>query len=96
MTREDILTLAKAGFNAQQIAALNSVQAAPQQAAEPAAQPAQEEKPTQSDNMAKLMEQLTGIKADIKAANLAGASQPQPETADSILAAIINPPQKEG
>lgn len=93
MTKEDILTLAKAGFSAAQIAALNAVQKAPEPVKEPEKAP---EKTPDDAALNKLMEELTGIKADIKASNLAGASQPEPETADSILAAIINPPVKDG
>lgn len=92
MTKNEILTLARAGFTAQQIAALNSV------ATQPApAQPAQPEpvKPAEDPAMSKLLEELTGIKSSIQNSNITNSSMPKEQSADDILASIINPPQKE-
>ena len=76
-TNEDILTLAKAGFNASQIAALNTVNAAPAAPAAPA------------DPLSQILSQLQQ--------NAINASQqPKVQTADEILAEIINPTIKEG
>ena len=99
MTNEDILTLARAGFNAQQIAALASVKpaAAPAaQAAAPAAQaaapaaPATSAAPATDAILAKL-----GVLTDaIQGSALLQSTQPKQETTDDILASIIAPPRK--
>ena len=87
----DILTLAKAGFTAQQIAALNSTQpslAAPAPApAAPAAQAAPEAAP-ENDMFTQIMNQLK-----LNAINT--TQQPAAQTVDEILAEIINPPAIE-
>ena len=92
MTNEDILTLARAGFNAQQIAALASVKpaAAPAaQAAAPAA-PATSAAPATDAILAKL-----GVLTDaIQGSALLQSTQPKQETTDDILASIIAPPRK--
>ena len=91
MTQQDILTLAKAGFTAQQIAALNAVQpAAPEQPAEPA----QEAEAAPVQNIDQIMGAINGLSQQIQASNLQHAQQPAAvQTTDSILAAIINPPE---
>lgn len=91
MTQQDILTLAKAGFTAQQIAALNAVQpAAPDQPAEPA----QEAEAAPVQNIDQIMGAINGLSQQIQASNLQHAQQPAAvQTTDSILAAIINPPE---
>ena len=110
-TLDDILTLARAGFNAEQIGALlqpaqNPVpqpepQPAPQPEAQPApqpeAQPAQEAAP-QQDPYTKLMEELGAIKAQIQQSNRSQAQQPEAQqlTGDQVLANIIAPPRKAG
>lgn len=107
MTRDDILTLAKAGFNAQQIAALASVQAQPVAApvATPAPapapvqeQPKEQEKPLFDFNA--LLTRLDGMQSAMQRGAIATSAQPETPamTADSILAEIINPPtlNKEG
>ena len=76
MTREDILTLAKAGFTANQIAALNNVGTQPAPA--PAA-PAPAEDP------------LTQILGALQVNAINATQQPAVQTTDDILAEIINP-----
>lgn len=97
---EDILILAKAGFNAQQIAALNIVGAqqvtAPQPIQEvkpePQPQPIPESQPTSTiDDVLKSVEGLTKT---FQNGFMLGATQPKPVTAEDILANIINPPQE--
>lgn len=92
MTQQDILTLAKAGFTAQQIAALNAVQpAAPEPPAE-TAEAATNNAPVQSIDQ--IMGAINGLSQQIQASNLQHAQQPaSQQTTDSILAAIINPPE---
>ena len=81
MTREDILTLAKAGFTANQIAALNNVgtQPAPAPAAPAPAAPAPAEDP------------LTQILGALQVNAINATQQPAVQTTDDILAEIINP-----
>ena len=86
-TNEDILTLAKAGFNASQIAALNTVNAAP---AAPAPAPAAPAPAAPADP-------LTQILAQLQQNAINATQQPKVQTADEILAEIINPTiNKEG
>ena len=91
-TTDDILVLAKAGFTAQQIGALNSlnnvgiqqpVQVA-QQPVQVAQQPVQVAQPAQNDMFSQIMAQL-----QTNAIN--ATQQPQQQTTDDILASIINP-----
>ena len=98
MNNEDILTLAKAGFTAQQIAALSMVGTAkapepvpdptpapaPEPAPAPAPAPAPEPTPAPAtaDDVLKAMQQMM----------LLQTQQPKQPTAEDILAEIINPP----
>ena len=100
-SNEDILTLAKAGFNAQQIAALNIVGTAPAPAPEqPAPAPAPEPQPapapeTPAASIDDVLKAVAGISDAIKIGNLQNMQQPKPVTAEDILAEIINPPTKD-
>ncbi len=100
---EDILTLAKAGFTAQQIAALSMVQTAPAPvASEPAPAPAPAPAvqtapeptpaPAQGVSVDDVLAAVQGLSATFKTGFLQNAEQQQPVTAESILAEIINPP----
>lgn len=90
MTQNDILILAKAGFTAQQIAALSvtrapatqATQATPADSAAPAAQAplTYEQFQQELQKMALMGAQQSGVV----------------ETADSVLASIINPPANTG
>lgn len=104
---EDILILAKAGFNAQQIAALNAVGSQPAPAPAPAA-PAQvaETAPSapiapaapaapaapQTSTMDEILKSVQGLTQTMQNGFIMGAQQPKPITAEDILANIINPP----
>lgn len=99
-TLDDILTLAKAGFNAEQIGALlqpaqDPVPQPEQPAPQPETKPAQEAAP-QQDPYTKLMEELGAIKAQIQQSNRSQAQQPEAQqlTGDQILANIIAPPKR--
>ncbi len=103
---EDILILAKAGFNAQQIAALNMVEfqpapapapaapAAPAQVAEPAPAPEAPAAPAapQGATMDEILKSVQGLTQTFQNGFIRGAQQPKPVTAEDILANIINPP----
>ena len=96
MTKEEILTLAGAGFTAKQIAALNALGLQQDPKPEPKQEPKTEPvKPAEDPAIQKLIEEVTGVKAAIQNGNIINSNQKNPETADSILASIINPPTKE-
>lgn len=87
MTQNDILILAKAGFTAQQIAALSVTQV-------PAA-PATPETPEAPAATAPLTYEQ--FQQELQKMALMGAQQSgRVETADSVLASIINPPTNTG
>ena len=88
---EDILTLAKAGFNAQQIAALSAVGAAPTPAPTPEPTPAPQPTPAPAtvDDVLKSVKDLTQT---MQNGFILGSQQPKQPTAEEILANIINPP----
>ena len=96
-TNDDILTLARAGFTAQQIGALNAVQITPVPTAQPVqttpvptAQPVQTTPAqTAQDDM------LSKILGAIQQNAINQTAQPERQTTDDILAEIINPPVKE-
>lgn len=97
MKQEDILALAKAGFSRDQIVALAGLQTAPEQPIAPVPQtaPAQPIAPVQQTETSDdpVLDALLGLREDIKKQALLFSSQPftQRETADDILASIINP-----
>ena len=84
---EDILILAKAGFTAQQIAALNSV--APEAPEAPAPAP---EAPAPAATMDEILKSVQGLTQTFQNGFIMGAQQPKPVTAEDVLANIINPP----
>lgn len=98
MTQNDILILAKAGFTAQQIAALSVTQAPATQAA--SAAPAAPAAPTTPAAPAALTTPTAQapltyeqFQQELQKMALMGAQQSgKAETADTILASIINPP----
>lgn len=94
MTKEEILTLAGAGFTAKQIAALNAVNVSREASVEEEREPEKPE-PAKDPEIEKLIAQVTGLKETIQAGNIANSNQPKAQSADDILASIINPP-KEG
>lgn len=104
---EDILILAKAGFTAQQIAALNTVAPAPAPEA-PAPAPAPDPTPAPAPapeapapaptpeapaaTMDEILKSVQGLTQTFQNGFIMGAQQPKPVTAEEILANIINPP----
>jgi len=105
---EDILTLAKAGFTAQQIAALNQVQplapAAPEtpEVTPPAPEAPEVQTPPAQPTVAPhtvddVLSAITGLSQQMQQNNLLNMTQVQPaqKTATEVLAQIINPPTKK-
>lgn len=89
MTQNDILILAKAGFTAQQIAALSAT--APAAPAAPAAPTAPVAPAAPTAQAAPLT--YDQFQHELQKMALLGAHQSgKVETADSVLASIINPP----
>ena len=108
MTMQDILTLAKAGYTAEQISAL----AAAEQTQEQEQPQEQEQKPKQKQPRQKqpkqkqeqeqpqeqeqeqpdILAELREIKSAILKGAYMGAQQPAAQDAEAALAAIINPP----
>ena len=88
----DILTLSKAGFTAQQIAGLSIIANQPttpvvQQTVPAPAVPAPAVDPVLAE-----LQKLTGL---LQNGNIVGSNMPQPQTPEEILAEIINPPIKK-
>ena len=103
---ENVLVLAKAGFTAQQIAGLSMLAgqtaqpAQPVQPAQPSqpvqpAQPAQPAQPVQTaqpvDPVLAELQKLTGL---VQGSNIMNVNQHKVQTAEEILAEIINPAPK--
>ena len=85
---ENVLVLAKAGFTAQQIAGLSMLAGQPAQPAQPA-QPVQPAQP--ADPVLAELQKLTGL---VQGSNIMNVNQPKVQTAEEILAEIINPAPK--
>ena len=96
---EDILTLAKAGFTAQQIAALSVVQPAQVQTpvapapAAPAPAPTAPAAPAAPQaSIESVLASINGLSQQMQQGFIQQTQQPAPATAEDILAEIINPP----
>ena len=88
---ENVLVLAKAGFTAQQIAGLSMLAGQPAQPAQ-TVQPAQPAQPAQPiDPVLAELQKLTGL---VQGSNIMNVNQPKVQTAEEILAEIINPAPK--
>ena len=88
---ENVLVLAKAGFTAQQIAGLSMLASQPAQPTQPA-QPVQPAQPAQPvDPVLAELQKLTGL---VQGSNIMNENQPKVQTAEEILAEIINPPPR--
>ena len=85
MNFEDILILARAGFTAEQISKISQLHQL--------SQPVQPVQPVQPEN--DFAAQLAALTAAIQANGILGSVQTKQETAEDILASIINPPVKE-
>ena len=88
---EEILTLAKAGFTAQQIAGLSIVANQPTPAPTPAPTPTPTPTPSPIDPVLAELQKLTGL---VQGSNIMNVNQPKVQTPEEILAEIINPAPK--
>ena len=88
----DILTLSKAGFTAQQIAGLSMIANQPTTPVVQQTVPAVPAPAPAVDQVLAELQKLTGL---MQNGNIAGSSMPQPQTPEEILAEIINPPIKK-
>ena len=98
MNIKDVLVLARAGYNAEQISTLaRGMNPAPVAPAEPApvapAEPAPVAPAEPASSNAELLNAIKGLETTIKGLAVATTSQPAPksETVDDIIASIINP-----
>ncbi|MBQ8426473.1 MAG: hypothetical protein IJX16_07475 [Clostridia bacterium] len=108
MTINDILTLARAGFTAEQIARMNTPTptpatapataptptpaTAPTPAPATAPTPATAPAPTPANDVAA---QIAALTAAIQANGILNSNQPKQETAEDILANILDPGRKK-
>ena len=88
---EEILTLAKAGFTAQQIAGLSMINNNPTPTPAPAPTPTPAPVPTPVDPVLAELQKLTGL---VQGSNIMNVNQPKVQTPEEILAEIINPAPK--
>ena len=101
MTMQDILTLAKAGYTAEQISALAAAEQTqpqeqeqkPKQKQPKQKQPKQkpEQEQPQEQEQPDILAELREIKTAILKGAYMGAQQPEAQDAEAALAAIINP-----
>ena len=108
MTMQDILTLAKAGYTAEQISALAAAEQPPEQEQpqeqeqkpkqkqpkqkQPKQKPEQEQPQEQEQEQPDIIAELREIKTALLKGAFIGAQQPAAQDAEAALAAIINPP----
>ena len=88
----DILTLSKAGFTAQQIAGLSIIANQPTTPGVQQTVPAPAVPAPAVDQVLAELQKLTGL---MQNGNIVGSNMPQPQTPEEILAEIINPPIKK-
>lgn len=94
MKFNDVIALAKAGFTAEQISKLEemeinvSVEPKPEPKPEPKTEP---KKQNEITDLGGIMEELKSMRAAIVNGNIANTQMPKEQTADDILAQIINP-----
>lgn len=94
MNAKDIIALANAGFTADQIAKIAQAdEPAPAPAAEPAPAPAPAPAQQAPFEYANLLDKMDNLVAQIQQSAILNSAQPKEESADDILAAIIDPPQ---
>ena len=91
MKASEIIALATAGYTAEQIAVIAKA-AKEQPAQQPAQQPVQQ--PVQQPaGYADLMGKLDALTTQIQQSAILNSAQPREESADDILANIIDPPE---
>lgn len=95
MKYSEIITLAQAGFTAQQIAQMAQVEAAPQPAPDPQPAPAPETAQPAPDQLSAILAEMQTLKQTMQAQNRQNAEliPPTPQSAQDILTSIIAPPK---
>ena len=99
MKYSEIITLAQAGFTAQQIAQMAQVemdsQPIPAPAPAPASQPAPEPAQQTPDQLTAILAEMQTLKQTMQAQNRQNAEliPPTPQSAQDILSSIIAPPK---
>lgn len=100
MSVENILALAKAGYTAEQIEAMDGAQPEPQPEPQTEPQPRPEPLPeplpeprTDGINRTaeKILEELAGMRKAFEASNISNTSQPKNQGVNEVLASIIAP-----
>ena len=94
MSVENIIALAKAGYTAEQIEAMDGAQPEPQPEPQTEPQPEAQTEP-QPDGMSrtaeKILEELAGMRKAFEASNISNTSQPKNQDVNEVLASIIAP-----
>lgn len=94
MSVENIIALAKAGYTAEQIEAMDGAQPEPQPEPQTEPQPEAQTEP-QPDGMSrtaeKILEELAGMRKAFEASNISNTSQPRNQDVNEVLASIIAP-----
>lgn len=90
MSVEDIITLAKAGYTAEQIEEMDGTQPEPKPDLKPDPKP-----DPQADGVGrtaeKILEELAGMRKAFETFNLGSSSQPKQNDVNEVLASIIAP-----
>lgn len=97
MTAKDILALVNAGFTKEEIAKMakaDSTDPEPKKTEEQKPDPKPEEKPEQKAQETSLEQKFNMLMEKLNSAPFLGATQPEEETVDDIIASIINPPDE--
>jgi len=106
MTYEEIMNLVNAGFNKDEILRLAGMAPAPAPDPEPAPAPAPAPEPAPApapapvpvpqpnDMLTQILGKFDEMSRSMQELAIKNSQQPQPETADDILAAIIRPPER--
>ena len=103
MTTQEILTLLNAGYTKQEIMALDAGTPAPAPASEPASEPTPvpdpvpEPAPDAANQFAGMLQTMftqfgDRMQSIMQKMNLQSTEQPVPESAQDVIASIINPP----
>ena len=82
MSVENIIALAKAGYTAEQIEAMDGAQPEPQPGQQPDGM---------SRTAEKILEELAGMRKAFEASNISNTSQPKNQDVNEVLASIIAP-----
>lgn len=97
---DDILTLANAGYTAEQIEAMNAdpntgqqtdPEPNPGQQSDPEPKPGQHPDPEPNSTSERILEELAAMRKAFEAGNVRESNQPKQQNVDDILASIIAP-----